>query len=72
MTALNRENVVTETERVRLKRRLTAILLADVGGYIAKQPTDWRVGRLRDKYSADKEGAYPLSAFSLKHGPRRL
>jgi adenylate cyclase len=33
MTALNRENVVAETERVRLKRRLTAVLLADVVGY---------------------------------------
>ena len=33
MTALNRENVVAETERVRLKRKLTAVLLADVVGY---------------------------------------
>ena len=33
MTALNRENVVVEAERVRLRRRLTAVLLADVVGY---------------------------------------
>ena len=30
---MDRENVVAETERVRLRRRLTAVLLADFVGY---------------------------------------
>src|SRR5262249_48295134 len=40
MTVLNRENVVVESERVRLKRRLTAVLLADVVGYYRLMNTD--------------------------------